>query len=222
MKKSDVLDRVYKSDLPSRAKQIMFYLINRANAEGTCFPSNKTIASDCGISTRTVQRTMKVLLEKGFIKRDSRFREQGGQTSNLYTLQLEWDDNKNDKKEVEAKENTTAEEVNNSVKEIQPQEEEIEEITFSDYQQEEGVSETEGKIGDEDLSSLSTKENHVGEFTEKTNIQNTESIKDDNLSNRLRCHPIFNPFNKKQHFEKHDQKLRDFPCHGDGDILYPP
>lgn len=46
MKKSDVLDRVYKSDLPSRAKQIMFCLINRANAEGTCFPSNKTIAND--------------------------------------------------------------------------------------------------------------------------------------------------------------------------------
>lgn len=134
MKKSDVLDRVYKSDLPSRAKQIMFYLINRANAEGTCFPSNKTIASDCGISTRTVQRTMKVLLEKGFIKRDSRFREQGGQTSNLYTLQLELDDDKNDKKEVEAKENTKVEEANDSVEEIQPQEEEIEEVTFLDYQ----------------------------------------------------------------------------------------
>lgn len=222
MKKSDVLERVYKSDLPSRAKQIMFYLINRANAEGTCFPSNNTIASDCGISTRTVQRTMNVLLEKEFIKRDSRFREQGGQTSNLYTLQLEWDDDKNDKKEVEAKENTKAEKANDSMEEIQAQVEKIEAVTFSDYQQDEGVSETEGKIGHEDLSSLSTKENHVGEVIEKTNIQNTETIKDDNLSNWLRCHPIFNPFNKKQHFEKHDQKSRDFPCHGDGDILYPP
>lgn len=222
MKKSDVLDRVYKSDLPSRAKQIMFYLINRANAEGTCFPSNKTIASDCGISTRTVQRTMKVLLEKGFIKRDSRFREQGGQTSNLYTLQLEWDDDKNDKKEVEAKENTKVEEANDFVEEIQPQEEEIEEVTFSDYHQEEGVSETEGEIGDKDLFSLSTKESYVAEVIEKINLQNTESIKDDNLSNWSRCHPIFNAFNKKRHFEKHDQKSRDFPCHGDGDILYPP
>lgn len=221
MKKSDVLDRVYKSDLPSRAKQIMFYLINRANAEGTCFPSNKTIASDCGISTRTVQRTMKVLLEKEFIKKDSRFREQGGQTSNLYTLQLEWDDDKNDKKEVEAKENTKVEEANDSVEEFQVQEE-IEEVTFSDYQQDEGVSETEGKIGHEDLSSLSTKENHVREVIEKTNIQNTESIKDDNLSNRSRCHPIFDSLNKERHFEKHDQKSSDFPCHGDGDILYPP
>lgn len=164
---------------------------------------------------------MAVLLEKGFIKRDSRFREQGGQTSNLYTLKLEWDDDKNDKKGVEAKENTKVEEANDSVEEFQVQEE-IEEVTFSDYQQEEDVSETEGKIGHEDLSSLSTKESYVGEVIEKTNLQNTKSIKDDNLSNWLRCHPIFNPFNKKQHFEKHDQKSRDFPCHGDGDILYPP
>lgn len=221
MKKSDVLDRVYKSDLPSRAKQIMFYLINRANAEGTCFPSNKTIASDCGISTRTVQRTMAVLLEKGFIKRDSRFREQGGQTSNLYTLKLEWDDDKNDKKEVEAKENTKVEEANDSVEEFQVQEE-IEEVTFSDYQQEEDVSETEGKIGDEDLSSISTKESYVGEVIEKTNLQNTKSIEDDNLSNRSRCHPIFDPLNKERHFEKHGQKSSEFPCHGGGDILYPP
>lgn len=28
----------------------MFYLINRANVKETYFPSNKTIASDCGIS----------------------------------------------------------------------------------------------------------------------------------------------------------------------------
>lgn len=221
MKKSDVLDRVYKSDLPSRAKQIMFYLINRANAEGTCFPSNKTIANDCGISTRTVQRTMKVLLEKEFIKKDSRYREQGGQTSNLYTLQLEWNDDKNDKKEVEAKENTK-EEAYGFVEEIQLQEEEIETVTFSDYQYEEGVSETVGKIGDEDLSSLSTKESYVGEVIEKNHLQTMKSIKDDNQSNWSRCHPIFDLLNKEGYFEKHDQKSRDFPCHRDGDILYPP
>lgn len=29
---------------------------------------------------------MAILLQEGFIKRDSRFREKGGQTSNLYTL----------------------------------------------------------------------------------------------------------------------------------------
>lgn len=165
---------------------------------------------------------MKVLLEKAFIKRDSRFREQGGQTSNLYTLQLEWNDNKKDKKEVEAKENTKVEESNDSVEEIQAPVEEIERVAFSDYHQEEGVTETEGEIGDEDLSSISTKERHVEKIIEKINLQNTESIKDDNLSNRLRCLPIFDPLNKQRHFEKHDQKSRDFPYHGYGDILYPP
>jgi len=75
MKKHELLEQVYKSNLPSRAKQIMFYLINRANGEGTCFPSIKTIANDCGVSTRTIQRTMVILLEAGFVKKDSRFRE---------------------------------------------------------------------------------------------------------------------------------------------------
>lgn len=218
MKKSDVLDRVYKSDLPSRAKQIMFYLINRANAEGTCFPSNKTIATDCGISTRTVQRTMKVLLEKGFIKKDSRFRELGGQTSNLFTLQLEGDDDKNDKEEV--KESSREEKVNDFVTEIQDS---IEAVTFSDYQQEGGVLEREVQFSNVDMALNSAKDSDIEKVIEKNDLKNTESIKGDKLFNRSRCHPIFNHLNNKERYsEKHDQKTRDFPCHGDGDILYPP
>ncbi|MCJ8173432.1 helix-turn-helix domain-containing protein [Clostridium botulinum] len=49
----------------------MFYLIRRANGEGTCFTSIKIIASDCGVSTRTIQRTMVILLEAGSVKKDS-------------------------------------------------------------------------------------------------------------------------------------------------------
>ena len=87
--KKELLETVYKSNLPSRAKQIMFYFINRANAEGTCFPSMRTIGSDCGISERTIQRTMKVLLEEGFVIKENRYRDNGGQSSNLYKLQIE-------------------------------------------------------------------------------------------------------------------------------------
>ncbi|WP_342393803.1 helix-turn-helix domain-containing protein [Clostridium botulinum] len=71
MKKHELLEQVYKSNLPSRAKQVMFYLIRRANGEGTCFTSIKIIASDCGVSTRTIQRTMVILLEAGSVKKDS-------------------------------------------------------------------------------------------------------------------------------------------------------
>lgn len=104
VKKFELLEEVYKSNLPSRAKQIMFYLINRANSEGTCFPSVKTIVNDCGISTRTVQRTMLILMDAGFIIRDNHFRENGGQRSNLYTLKNPVID---DEKEMECVESKT-------------------------------------------------------------------------------------------------------------------
>lgn len=122
MNKYEVLEQVYKSNLPSRAKQVMFYLINRANGEGTCFPSVKTMASDCGVSTRTIQRTMKVLLEYGFVKKDSRFREKGSQTSNLYTLQYQ--------------------SVGNSVEEkkFKLKEEEMETVSFEDYKKDEEIT----------------------------------------------------------------------------------
>lgn len=67
MKKGEMLDKVYKSNLPSRAKQVIFYLINRANAEGTCFPSVRTIDSDCDVSERTIQKTMKVFIKEVFL-----------------------------------------------------------------------------------------------------------------------------------------------------------
>ena len=131
MKKYEILEKVYKSNLPSRAKQIMFYLINRANAEGTCFPSVRTIASDCGISERTIQRTMKVLLEEGFVIKENRYRDNGGQSSNLYKLQIEPEnniDNQSNSNEVKIKEEKLEleEEKNDNF-------ESIETITFDDY-----------------------------------------------------------------------------------------
>ncbi|KGM93984.1 transcriptional regulator [Clostridium novyi A str. 4552] len=117
MKKGEILDKVYKSNLPSRAKQVMFYLINRVNAEGTCFPSVRTIASDCGVSERTIQRTMKVLIKEGFLIKEERYRDNGGQSSNLYKLKIGFengnvktnDNNKNFEEEnaIEQEENKT-------------------------------------------------------------------------------------------------------------------
>ncbi len=49
----------------------------------------KTIAKECHISTRTVQRALNDLEEAGFVKRENRFHEMGGQRSNMYYLQIE-------------------------------------------------------------------------------------------------------------------------------------
>lgn len=91
MDKGQVLNRVYESSLLSRAKTVMFYLVNRCNKELTCFPAIPTIARETGLSERTVQRAIKELVEEGFIEKSSRYRENGGQSSNLYRLDVEKD-----------------------------------------------------------------------------------------------------------------------------------
>ena len=87
--KSLLIERVYKLELTQRATLVAFYLINRADQENTCFPGVKTIAKECHMSTRTVQRALNDLEEAGFIKRESRFHEMGGQRSNMYYLQID-------------------------------------------------------------------------------------------------------------------------------------
>lgn len=84
--KSLLIERVYSLELTQRATLVAFYLINRADSQGTCFPGVKTIAKECNISTRTVQRALNDLEEAGFLVRESRFHVQGGQRSNLYYL----------------------------------------------------------------------------------------------------------------------------------------
>lgn len=86
--KADILNTVYSSNLPSRAVTVIFYLINRCNREMTCFPAIKTIARECSISIRTVRRALKDLVKAGLVKKENRWRENGGQSSNLYTLQI--------------------------------------------------------------------------------------------------------------------------------------
>ncbi|SNT21615.1 Helix-turn-helix domain-containing protein [Anaerovirgula multivorans] len=86
--KSLLIERVYKLELTQRATLVAFYLINRADQENTCFPGVKTIANECHMSTRTVQRALNDLEESGFLKRESRFHEMGGQRSNMYYLQI--------------------------------------------------------------------------------------------------------------------------------------
>ena len=98
--KSLLIEKVYSLELTQRATLVAFYLINRADSGGTCFPGVKTIAKECNISTRTVQRALNDLEEAGFLVRESRFHEQGGQRSNLYYLQV-LEDEQDDTQSVE-------------------------------------------------------------------------------------------------------------------------
>jgi DNA-binding transcriptional regulator YhcF (GntR family) len=88
MMKIKLMQTIYASNLKSRAILVMNYLIFRANKEGTCFPSIKTIAKECHISVNTVKRALDDLIRAGYVQKDARFIEKknGAQTSNLYTL----------------------------------------------------------------------------------------------------------------------------------------
>lgn len=77
----------YQSTLKSRALQVLVYLIDRSNKEGTCYPAISTMSRELHISVSTVKRALRELTESGFVKKENRFREKNnGQTSNLYTL----------------------------------------------------------------------------------------------------------------------------------------
>ncbi|MBC2579375.1 helix-turn-helix domain-containing protein [Clostridium sp. DJ247] len=205
MKKYELLDRVYKSDLPSRAKQVIFYLINRANGEGTCFPSIKTIASDCGVSTRTIQRTMIILLEAGFVKKDSRFREKGGQTSNLYTLDYPSKNNEDDNKEEFNKEEIKVEDNKKS-----NDYEEIEKVSFLDYKK------SDDSINDNiNYELLEDNEESISDIPEV-------SYKGDRSSILKKCHSIFMQFNNDIDKKNYIDSMINIQCHWEGDNLYPP
>lgn len=81
-----LLGTLYNTDLPPRAKCVYMYLWDRANHEGTCFPGIKTIAHDTSLSVSTVKRAVADLVCHGLVVKEARFRENGGRSSNLYSL----------------------------------------------------------------------------------------------------------------------------------------
>ncbi len=86
MNKQEAYNLVYSSDLCSSSRQVMCYLILRSNKEGTCFPSIRKISADTNLSPRTVQRKLRILEDRNYIKCESRTAEYGRKTSNLYTI----------------------------------------------------------------------------------------------------------------------------------------
>ncbi|KOF57912.1 transcriptional regulator [Clostridium sp. DMHC 10] len=201
-----MLDKVYKSNLPSRAKQIMFYLINRANAEGTCFPSVKTIASDCGVSERTIQRNMNILVEQGFILKEERYRDNGGQSSNLYRLQMESENNNNIKPSANKKKFDEKKLKDIEVKEETSNIKNIEAISFEDY-----------------IESKLIETNNIEELNQSiASISIQRPLKYINFINKGKCHPmLFYRINRRINNLRTILTLNSL-CHGVGDNLYPP
>ena len=77
---------IYHSDLSHRARAVYMYLKDRADSEGRCWPGIRTIAAELGFSRSTVKRALDELCQAGLLTKESRWRENGGRTSNLYRL----------------------------------------------------------------------------------------------------------------------------------------
>ncbi len=104
MNQFEMKQLAYQSQLKSRALQVLLYLIDRANRELTCFPAVPTIGRELHISISTVKRAMRELVEAGYVKKESRFREGNrGQTSNLYTLYFPEKEDMQEKAAVQVK-----------------------------------------------------------------------------------------------------------------------
>lgn len=78
--------KIYSSDLSHRARSVYMYLTDRANKDGKCWPAIKTIAKELNLSCSTVKRALDELCRAGLLTKETRWRENGGRTSNLYRI----------------------------------------------------------------------------------------------------------------------------------------
>ncbi len=80
-------DPIYKdTELSHRAKAVYIYLKDHSNKEGTCWPGINTIAAGVSLSRSTVKRALDDLVKAGLVEKSSRWRENGGSTSNRYRI----------------------------------------------------------------------------------------------------------------------------------------
>ena len=77
---------IYSSDLSHRARSVYMYLKDRADRDGKCWPAIQTIAKELGLSRSTVKRALDELCKAELLTKETRWRENGGRTSNLYRL----------------------------------------------------------------------------------------------------------------------------------------
>lgn len=85
-KRLNRLDLIYRSELPHRAVAVYLYLRGRANKEGQCWPSLRTIARELKLSVRTVQRGIADLKQAGYLETEQRYRQSGAKSSLLFRL----------------------------------------------------------------------------------------------------------------------------------------
>ena len=83
------LEWAFRQDLETISKFVLVVLADAANREGVCWPRIATIARKTGVSTRTVQRALRLKARRGLISIEERYRPDGSRSSNRYRLHLD-------------------------------------------------------------------------------------------------------------------------------------
>ena len=79
-------DSIYGDNLPYRDIAVFMYLVNRANSDGICWPSERRIAKDLSLSKSTVKRAIRDLKLNGYIRTEQRYRKSGGKSSLIFMI----------------------------------------------------------------------------------------------------------------------------------------
>ena len=77
---------LYQMGLPHRAVAVYTYLHDRANKNGECWSSVKTIAGDIKLSPATVRRAIKDLRKAKLPVTKQRYRDNDGKNSLTYKI----------------------------------------------------------------------------------------------------------------------------------------
>lgn len=83
----------FRQDLKPVPKLVLVVLADAANDQGICWPSIATLADKTGVTRRTVQRAIQLLICRKLITAQQRYRSDGSCSSNLYRLLLGRGDN---------------------------------------------------------------------------------------------------------------------------------
>ena len=74
-------EKIKDHNLPHRAIVVYYYLCDRVNKEGECWPAVPTIAREINLSEKTVRRAIHDLRKAKIIETVQRYRTKGGKSS---------------------------------------------------------------------------------------------------------------------------------------------
>ena len=79
---------IFKQGLKPMEFIVYCCLVKHSDKNGICFPSRRLIAEECCIDKKTVDAAILNLEKTGLVKKKTRRRQNGSNTSNAYTVKV--------------------------------------------------------------------------------------------------------------------------------------